>query len=179
MLLDAAVGKEIALKLLQEFPEQIVSLVDEHKGDIGQRDVVTQLAHTLIVLCLRMLAAPLTGVAALLAVDIPNHITMISQIVLVVLLQLLEARLSHVDKLDASLHRGCSRLVAFGNVLLARACGLLHLVDRAVAYLRQIVLQEIVGDVVDALRLLKGYEVLVVALRREETGVIGGHGGGD
>lgn len=179
MFLNATVDKEVSLEPLQELPEKIVSLVDEHKRDIGQRDVVAQLAHALVVLCLRKLTAPLAGVATLLAVDIPNLVAVVAQIVLIVLLQLLEARLCHIDKLDARLRRGGSRLVAFGDVLFARASGLLHLVNRAVANLRQVMLQEIVGNVVDALRLLEGDEVLVVAFRSEKTSVIGRHSGND
>ena len=111
-----------------------------------------------------MLAAPLTGVAAPLAVHIPYLVAVVAQIVLVVLLQLLEAGLGHIHQLDAGLHRRGARLVALGDVLLARARGLLHLVHRAVANLRQVMLQEVAGDVVDALRLLEGDEFLVVAL---------------
>lgn len=54
-------------------------------------------------------------------------------------------------------------------------CGLLHPVDGAVSNLSQIVLQKIVGDAVDALRLLKSDEVLVVTLGGKEAAVIGGH----
>ena len=97
---------------------------------------------------------------------------MIAKIVLVILLQFLEACLCHIHQFDASLHRGSARLVALGNVLLARASRLFHLVDRAVAYFRQIMLHEIECDVVDALRLLEGDKVLVIALGSKEFVIV-------
>lgn len=75
--------------------------------------------------------------------------------------------------IDTSLHRSSARLVAFGNILLARTRSLHHLVDGAVANLRQVMLYEIKRDVVDAFRLLEGDKVFVVTFGCKEFVVIG------
>ena len=173
LLLDAAVLEEVLLELFDEVLQQVIGLVDEDEGDVRQGDVVAILAHALVVDGVRMLLAPLSGGVALLAAGIPNLVAVVAQIVLVVLLQLLEAGFGHVDQLDASLHRGGSRFHAFGNILLPAARRLLHLIDRAVAYRRQVMLHEIDGDVVDAFRFLESEEVLVVTFRGEEIAIHG------
>ena len=119
-----------------------------------------------------MLLAPLPGIHALLASNIPFLIAMIAKIVLIILLQFLEACLCYIYQFDASLHGSCARLVALGNVLLARAGSLHHLVDGAVANPWQIMLHEIKCDIVDALRLLKSDKVLVIAFRSKEFVVV-------
>ena len=173
LFLDAAVLEEVLLELFDKVLQQVIGLVDEDEGDVRQGDVIAILAHALVVDGVRMFLAPLSSRNALLTVGIPNLVTVIAQIVLVVLLQFLEACFGNVDQLDASLHRGGSSFHALGNVLLPAARCLLHLIDRAVAYRRQVMLHEIDGDIVDAFRFLEGEEVLVVAFRGEEIAVHG------
>ena len=172
LFLDAAVFQEILLVFFQQPPQQEISLMNQHQRNVGKRDIIAQLADADIIGWRRMLLAPLPGIHALLATNIPFLVAMIAKIVLVILLQFLEACLCHIHQFDASLHRSCARLVALSDVLLARASSLHHLVNSAVANLRQIMLHEIECDVVDALRLLEGDKVLVIALGSKEFVIV-------
>ena len=104
LLLDAAILQEFLLILLQQSPEQKISLVDKNECNVSQSDVVAQFADAHIVGRGRVLFAPSAGILALLAVDIPHLIAVIAQIVFIVLLQLFKARLCHVHQLDACFH---------------------------------------------------------------------------
>lgn len=99
---------------------------------------------------------------------------MVAQVVFVVFLQFFEACLCYVDEFYACLGRGGAGLVAFGYVLFARPCCLLHLVDGAVAHGWEVMLGEIAGYVVYAFCLLEGYEALIVSFWWQEV-VGGGH----
>lgn len=93
--------------------------MDKHQCNVGQRYVVSQFADAQVVGRLAMLLAPRSGIEALLAAGVPNLVAMIAQIVLIVLLQLFQARLCHVHELDTRLHRCSASFVALSNVLLA------------------------------------------------------------
>jgi hypothetical protein len=88
-----------------------------------------------------------------------------AQKVVVVVEKFFQAGAGHVGQLDFRFLGGARRLAAFGDVLLARAGGLNHLVDDAVA-LAQKSLAKAVCDVVDNFSFLVGKQLAVVAVRR-------------
>ena len=73
----------------------------------------------------------------------------------------------HVGQFYLRLARSHCRLVALGNVLLARACRLHHLVNGAVA-LGQETVGEVVCDVVDDLRNLIDPQIPVMPMLRQK-----------
>lgn len=91
--------------------------MDEDQCDVGDGDIIAEFADTHVVGGVRVLAAPFAGIAALLAVDIPNLIPVIAQVVFVIFLQFFQACFCHIHQLDAGFHRGGTCLVALGDVL--------------------------------------------------------------
>ena len=92
----------------------------------------------------------------------PLRLAVRAEVVFVVGAQLDEAGLGYVDEADFGLGVGGRGGDALGNVLLAAACGLDHLVDGAIAGRKELPAKEN-RDIVDGFGLLVTDEVLEVA----------------
>ena len=160
---DAAFGDESGLHGLQQPVEHVGGLVDEGDAEVGQLFVIHALDIGGIILLYLTTSRILPHLLVSRVSGIPLRQVAHTQIVFVVVEQLFKAGFCHVGELDFGLGRGGGSLVAFGDVLLATAGSLYHLVDGAVAFF-QIVLGEVVGDVVDDLGNLINAEVAVVAV---------------
>ena len=162
LLGEAALRDEVLFQSLQLLEEQVVGLVDEDDGHVGDGFGRTRLAEIheefgIVVL----LAQPAHG-RPFHGILFPLAMTVRAQIVDVVLLEFLQTCLRHIDKFDLGLCRGSRSSTNFNDVLLARTCRLHHLVDSTVAFL-QIGVAEVVSHLEDHLCLLVGKQLAVVA----------------
>ena len=159
----AAFGHEAGLHGGQQLVEHIRCLVDEGDAEVGQFFGIHALDSGGIVLLYLTASRILPHLLVPRVSGIPLRQVAHTQVVFVVVEQLFKTGFRHVGELDFGLGRGGGSLVAFGDVLLATAGSLYHLVDGAVAFF-QIVLGEMIGDVVDNLGDLINAEVAVVAV---------------
>jgi len=92
-----------------------------------------------------------------------------TQIVFIIIQQLLQTGLGNIGQLDLRLAGSGRRLIAFGNVLFTASGGLHHLVYSTVSPAK-IVLGEVIGDIIYNSRNLIGLQMAVVAVLREKSG---------
>ena len=170
-LADAALLQEGLLVELNEVPEHYIGLADERDGNIADH-LIGAVGHDgVVVLAVVVFAATLARVAVAAVIGLPLLQTMVGEVVLVVLEQLLVAGFGDVKQFDFSLFAGGRGSCALHDVLLAAACRLYHLVDGAVTATVQKGLAEVVGQIADALRLLIDYQSLVLPVLRQKITV--------
>jgi hypothetical protein len=93
----------------------------------------------------------------------PSLQTVDTQIVFIILNELLQAAFGNDRQFMVRVGRTLSITISFHDVLLPGACCLLHLIHRAVMYPVKEMLNEIIGDVIDALRLLVSLQRLIAS----------------
>ena len=175
MLAQAAGFEEVPLQAAQVLVEQVIGLVQEADGDVGQRFGGAGFRPFPIGLeggiGFVAKAADVEGLAGIL---LPLAVAAGAEEVAVVDEQFLQAGAGDIGEFDLTFAGGDGGLAALGDVLFPGPGGLHHLVDGAVA-LREKSPAEMEGEIVDDLGFAVGEQVLVVSLLREE-GVVG-HGG--
>lgn len=164
---DAPLFCEVFLEPFYQSPEDDVGLVDERDRQIGDGLVSAFADDRHIVGTAVVVGAVVLRRLGAVVVEGPLFESSYSEVVLVVHQQFVEACLCDVHQFQLGLRGGgrCGR--AFSDVLLPRSCSLHHLVDCSIA-LGEVLMGEVEGDVINALRLLVGYKVFVVSSLREE-----------
>jgi len=129
---EAAFGEELLFELAKLAVEQIVGLVDQADQRVG-RDLGRSLLDIGPIGRIGPIArvGKLSDCLCLLVVLGPERQTVLAQEVLIVDQQLFQARAGDADQLELGLLRSAGSLTALGDVLLARAGGLNHLIGRA------------------------------------------------
>lgn len=163
LFFDAAVLQEALLDPLDEALEEDVLLMDEGDGDVGDSLVAAEADLLAIDGRVEMRAAEGTRLAAPRIVERPLLQVAHAQIVLIVEKQFLQAGAVDIDEFNHHLRGGHSVNISLGKVLLSRPRRLNHLVYRPVAG-REKLMSEIIGDIVDALSLLEGFQRVVVVM---------------
>ena len=168
-LADAALLGEVLLQTGDVLAHHVVELVDQGDSDVGYRLVAALVDVAQVVL--RVVVADAVGLhlTGACVVGRPLRQAAHAQVVLVIDQQLLHAGTRHIRQLQLRLRRSGAGGTSLGNVLLARAGCLHHLVDGAVA-LREEPPGEVEGDVVDALGLLIDEQIAIVTLPGQECG---------
>lgn len=168
---DAAFLDEVLFEAAALLVEEVVGLVDEADGDVGE-DFRWAGVHegAVGVEALVGRAAQLADVEGFFAVLVPDGVIADAEVILVVEEEFFEAGAGDVDELQLGFGGSDGGFAAFGDVLFSGSGGLHHLVDGAVPPAEEAV-GEAEGEVVDDLSLLVGDEVIVVAGFGEEAGM--------
>jgi hypothetical protein len=93
----------------------------------------------------------------------PSLQTVDTQIVFIILNELLQAAFGNDRQFMVRVGRTLSITISFNDVLFPGTCCLLHLIHCAVMYPVKEMLNEIIGDVIDALRLLVSLQRLIAS----------------
>lgn len=168
-LAQAAFFEKIRLQTVELPVNEIVGLVDETEGDVGdglRRARLDKLTIKLI--GLRNLAAEPADVEGLAGVLVPLAVFADAEIIAIVVEKFFEAGASDAGEFDLGLFGSAGGLAALEEVLFAGAGGLDHLVYGAVALEEELV-GEAEGDVEDDLGLVEGVKGLVIAARGNDA----------
>lgn len=169
-LAEATLLNECLLELAELVVEEVVGLVDEAEGDVGDGFGGAGVGE--IGIRPIGLIGPMTkssDIQRFLGVLGPEAEAADAEEVLVIDEEFFEAGAGDADEFDLHFLGGAGGHATLDDVLLAGAGGLDHLVDGAVA-LGEEALAEAEGEVVDDFGLAVGEEFLVVAVRRDEAG---------
>jgi len=170
-LAEAAGLEEVGLKAADVLVKEIVGLVKQAEGNVGDDFGGAGFDERLIGRIGRMgLISQGPDVACFLGFLFPEAELPDPEVVLIVDEQFLQTGAGDVGELDLHLGRGLGGFAAFGDVLFAGPGGLDHLVYGAVSFLEKAA-AEVEGDIVADFGFLVGEEVLVVSAGREESGV--------
>ena len=148
---DAPFGDEAVLHGFEQALEHDAGLMEQGDAEVGNL-LIVHLADMLGIGALDAFRAGIGAHGFVARVERSPLLKMASaEVVFIVVEEFLETRLCHIGELDFRLARRGSRLIALGNILLARARRLNHLVNGAVA-LGEVAMSEVIGDVVDDFR---------------------------
>jgi len=165
---EAAFFDEVFFQAADELVEEVVGLVDEANGDVGQclGRARFHIGAISLIGFIR-LRTQFSGIKGFLGVFFPLGPVAHAEKILVVEKKLLKAGAGDVHELDLGFGRGDGGLAALGDVLFSRARGLEHLVASAVALGKEL-FAEAIGVVVDYLGLAVGMKSTVVSGLLEE-----------
>lgn len=168
-LADAAFFDEVFFQSAALLVEEVVGLMDEADGDVGE-DFRRAGVHVSPIGLIRFLrrAAELADVESFFGVFVPQGMIADAKVVLIIEEKLLQAGAGDVGELELHLSRSDGGFAGFGDVLLPRAGGLHHLIHGAVSA-PEMLFAKAESEVVDDLRLPIGEKVLIVASLRKET----------
>lgn len=172
---ETAFLEEVFFEAADLLVQQIVGLVDEADGDVGQGSgwaIVEEGAIGLKGFVGGL--AKLADIESFLGIFGPGGVVAGAEVVFVVEEEFLEAGAGDVGELDLGFGGGDGGFAGFGDVLFAGAGGLHHLVDGAVASL-QVLPAETVGEVIDDFGFAIGEKGPIAAGFWEETLGVAGH----
>lgn len=141
-LLDAAFGDEGLLEVLQVAVDHGVDLEAEGEADVAELFFVPDLGIGEVVFGVVVLLGEVLHRLEAWMIGLPLAEAVLVQVVAIVLLELADAAARYVQQLQFHLGGCLAILRALDDVLLARTCSLYHLVDSAIAVLRQEALAE-------------------------------------
>jgi len=148
-LAHAALPLEVGFLRRDHLVEQVFRLLNDHNHQVAQRLGRTRIEQRLPVVPVRVLPGELPRRRLLFARGSPFRRVMRFQIVEIVFQEFIQRRARHVGELDFRFLAGAAGRAALGDVLLAAARGLRHLIDRSVAARRQEAAAEGDGPLID------------------------------
>lgn len=162
---EAAFFDEVFFEAAYLLVEEIVGLVNEANGDVGNDFGRAGFDVGFVGLVgFVILASEFADVEGFFVVFFPDAVTSCAEVVAVVFEEFFEAGSGYVGELDLGFGGGDGGFAAFYDVLFAGTGGLDHLVDGAVGF-GEVLLCEVIGEVVDDFGFAVGEKFPVVAVR--------------
>lgn len=165
-LFEAAVFEEVFFEFGDLFVEEVVGLVDEAEGDVGNDFGWAGFEEFAVgfvgFVCL---ATEVADVEGFWGVFVPDGVVADPEVIVVVFEEFFQGGPGDIGELEFHLGGGDGCFAAFEDVLFAGASGLDHLIDGAIASF-EVTLGEAEGEVVDHHCLLVGEELSVVPFVR-------------
>lgn len=162
-------------EFLFQFPEllveRVVGLMDQADGDVGHGFRGAALnERTIVLIALLVARAELADLQGFAVVWRPFAVVALAEVVFVVAEEFFQAGSSHAGEFDLAFLGRSRHLAAFGDILVAAARGLHHLVVGAGFSVNEAVAEADRG-IVNDLGFSVGEKVIVAAMRRDEAGI--------
>ena len=159
---------EVFLETAEVLVEEVVGLVKEADGDVGD-DFGGAAVHKRPIGLIGRIGpiSKLPDVEGFFGVFLPHGVATHAEVVLVVDEKFLQTRTGDVGEFDFGFGGRLSGFAAFGDVLFAGPGGLDHLVDGAVSLYKEAV-AEVESEIESDFGFLVGEEILVVSARGEK-----------
>ena len=166
---QAAFGEEILFEAFELLVEQVVGLMDQADENIGhgfRRTGFDELAEVLLGKI--RLAPEFADVVCFFGIFVPLGVAVLAEVVAIIAEQFLQAAPGNIGELDFEFLGSAGYLAALGDVLVATACRLHHLIVGAGAHADEAVAKAH-GGIIDDLGFLVAVELFVAAMRRDKA----------